>query len=532
MGRTNGRRETTTGYEALKRTALTIGLAFAATAFVAALGTPRLTAAFSDTRTISFYNIHTKETIATTYKKDGKFVPDGLSKINWIMRDWRRNEQTAMDPKTIDILWEMHTELGSKEPIHIICGYRSRSTNDMLRRTVGGQASESQHITGKAVDVSFPDVPLQQMRYSALIREQGGVGYYPTSGIPFIHVDTGNVRHWPRLPRYELALLFPNGRSQHHPADGGSISPDDVKIAQAQHKSLATEIAGFFSLRSSPQPNVQVASAAIAKPSLTGVTKPAVDAPRPATDRVASLTPPPPAIRPQPRLMAEPKLVERPSRLTPAPSDADRSQLMTLVSLATAGDEKPPRLISGPVPASRQAARPTASMPTPITASEPQPRLALSPLALPRTSWTQMAALDPAQVPGAREAATAVLTDAARPGWGNGWSSAPAFDEEHPEELSYRPFPIAPLLTASASINEPALSRMAAPDVAKILAILDSPSAVPPMQFLPGEQTAEVMWAQQFQGKPVNLADSGNADGLEDLPTKLIPRGVKTSSAR
>ncbi|WP_273805237.1 YcbK family protein, partial [Providencia rettgeri] len=68
--------------------------------------------------------------------------PEALEQINWIMRDWRRNQQTTMDPNTIDILWEMHTELGSKEPINIICGYRSRETNEMLRRTVGGQASE------------------------------------------------------------------------------------------------------------------------------------------------------------------------------------------------------------------------------------------------------------------------------------------------------------------------------------------------------------------------------------------------------
>ena len=67
-----------------------------------------------------------------------------------------------MDPELIDLLWEMHGELGSQEPIHIISGYRSRSTNDMLRKTVGGQASESRHILGKAADVQFPDVPLQE----------------------------------------------------------------------------------------------------------------------------------------------------------------------------------------------------------------------------------------------------------------------------------------------------------------------------------------------------------------------------------
>ena len=63
------------------------------------------------------------------------------------------------------------------------------------------------------------------MRYSALIRERGGVGYYPTSGIPFVHVDTGRVSMWPRMPRMELALLFPNGHSKYIPDDGRPITP-------------------------------------------------------------------------------------------------------------------------------------------------------------------------------------------------------------------------------------------------------------------------------------------------------------------
>jgi hypothetical protein len=120
-----------------------------------------------------------------------------------------------MDPATIDLLWEMHTELGSKEPIHVICGHRSEKTNNMLRRTVGGQAKQSQHISGKAIDAAFPDIPVKQMRYSALIRERGGVGYYPTSGIPFVHVIRA------RLPATSRSAV-PNGdqgarkRRPHH----------------------------------------------------------------------------------------------------------------------------------------------------------------------------------------------------------------------------------------------------------------------------------------------------------------------------
>ena len=158
-------------------------------------------------RTISFFTVNSKETLTVQYMKDGKRIPEAMEKINWILRDWRRDEKTTMDPNLIDLLWEIHAELGSKEPIHVISAYRSRNTNDMLRRTVGGQASESRHILGKAMDVMFPDVPLKRLRYSALLRERGGVGYYPTSGIPFVHLDTDRVRAWPRATRQELALL-------------------------------------------------------------------------------------------------------------------------------------------------------------------------------------------------------------------------------------------------------------------------------------------------------------------------------------
>ena len=154
-----------------------------------------------------------------------------------------------MDPDLVDLMWEIHNELGSAEPIHIISGYRSKGTNEMLRRTVGGQASQSRHILGQAADIHFPDVPIKKLRYSALIRERGGVGYYPTSAIPFVHIDTDRVRAWPRLPRNELALLFPNGRTQHLPEDGDPISMDDVKRARAGNTELATQIAEFHQLR-------------------------------------------------------------------------------------------------------------------------------------------------------------------------------------------------------------------------------------------------------------------------------------------
>ena len=54
------------------------------------------------------------------------------------MRDWREDKPIRMDPHLIDLLWEVHREVGAKEPIWIVCGYRSPSTNTRLRRRSRG----------------------------------------------------------------------------------------------------------------------------------------------------------------------------------------------------------------------------------------------------------------------------------------------------------------------------------------------------------------------------------------------------------
>src|SRR4029453_17218621 len=83
---------------------------------------------------------------------------------------------------------------------------------------------------------------------------------------------------------------------------------------------------------------------------------------------------------------------------------------------------------------------------------------------------------------------------------------APAYDEEHPEELSYRPFPIAPFLPAPPPSDDPALARIVHPDLAKILELLDQAGSAPPMRLRPGSQTAQLLWAEQFKGEAIKLS--------------------------
>ncbi len=165
-----------------------------------------------ETRTISFHHIHTDEELTVTYKVNGRYDEEALRKINNLMRDWRESQAIAMDPHLIDLLWEVHREVGAKEAIWIVCGYRSPETNSMLRKRSNGVAQHSQHTLGRAIDFYIPGVPLEQLREAGLRAQRGGVGFYPTSGAPFVHMDTGSVRHWPRMPEAQLAGVLAKGQ--------------------------------------------------------------------------------------------------------------------------------------------------------------------------------------------------------------------------------------------------------------------------------------------------------------------------------
>jgi uncharacterized protein YcbK (DUF882 family) len=373
-------------------------------------GSTDIVAANARDRVISLYTVNAKETLTIQYMKDGKHIPEAMDKINWLLRDWRRDEKAKMDPAIIDLVWEIHNELGSKEPVHVISAYRSRATNDMLRRTVGGQASESRHILGKAMDVMFPDVPLKRLRYAGLVHERGGVGYYPTSGIPFVHLDTDRVRAWPRATRQELALLFPNGRTQHLAADGGSISPADTRVAMANTE-LASEISDLRRQMTEPKAPVQMASLLPGLPTL-------------------------------PKLLSAPKPVERPMALgNKGPTEDERARLAALAAPASV---PAPRLVTEPAPVQRAAARLDAPVPPDMTARAPAPK--------------RLAAADPRPpAPRASEASGVVLPP--KPVF----VAQPAFDDEHFEELSFNMMPAGPLLTPTSSRDDAVLVQLVHP---------------------------------------------------------------------
>jgi len=182
-------------------------------------------------KTLKLFFAHTGERGEFTFKRNGQYDRGELGRLNHFLRDWRKGEDAHMDPHLLDLVWSIYQESGSKDYIHVVSAYRSPETNEMLRRRSSGVAKNSQHRLGKAMDWFVTDVKLADLRAVAMKMQGGGVGYYPTSGSPFVHTDTGNVRAWPRMSRQQLLALFPNGNTLHIPADGKPLPGYEQAVA-------------------------------------------------------------------------------------------------------------------------------------------------------------------------------------------------------------------------------------------------------------------------------------------------------------
>lgn len=230
------------GLEWLSRTGVRVGLASLLLIATNARSVHNATAD-GDTRTLSFHHTHSDEDLTVTFKRNGRYDEAALKKLNHFLRDWRSQDSTTMDRRLFDIVWEVYRDVDGKQPIQIISAYRSPSTNAMLRRRSSGVARFSQHMQGHAMDFFIPGVPLEQIRFAGLRLQRGGVGFYPTSGSPFVHLDVGSIRHWPRMTHDQLARVFPDGRTVHVPTDGKPLKGYELALADIQRRGNGEDVA-------------------------------------------------------------------------------------------------------------------------------------------------------------------------------------------------------------------------------------------------------------------------------------------------
>ncbi|MGZ9897894.1 DUF882 domain-containing protein [Shewanella gaetbuli] len=151
----------------------------------------RSTKGFKD---LSFYNLHTGERGEGHFWIDGQYQKETLNTFSQVLRDHRQNIAAPMDKRLYEYLFQLQNVLNNKDEIHVISGYRSPKTNQMLAAKSNGVAKKSYHMKGMAMDIAIPSVNLKELRDAAISLQLGGVGYYPSSG--FVHIDCGPVRSW------------------------------------------------------------------------------------------------------------------------------------------------------------------------------------------------------------------------------------------------------------------------------------------------------------------------------------------------
>src|SRR6266481_7914923 len=143
-------------------------------------------------RRLRLTNIHTGETFEGTYRNDTGPIDRVMEELCVFLRDHHSGEKTQIDVGLIDFLADVLDAVGETSAT-VLSAYRTAETNAMLARTTFGVAEHSQHIYGRALDVSLGS-KLGEAMNVARAMQRGGVGWYPHSG--FIHIDTGPVRSW------------------------------------------------------------------------------------------------------------------------------------------------------------------------------------------------------------------------------------------------------------------------------------------------------------------------------------------------
>jgi len=145
-------------------------------------------------KTLKLYNLHTGESIASTFWADGRYVPESFRDIDKMLRDHRTDGTIATDRRLVELMFQIQTKLNTEKGLDVVCGYRSPATNAELVREGRTHARNSYHLRGQALDFRVPGRDLPHVRELAMNLQAGGVGYYPRAG--FVHVDVGPVRHW------------------------------------------------------------------------------------------------------------------------------------------------------------------------------------------------------------------------------------------------------------------------------------------------------------------------------------------------
>ena len=146
----------------------------------------------SGPRRLDLKNANTGETFSGPYRDADGPIADAIADLAILLRDHHANKVGPLDVAALDFLADVLDAVGQSKAT-ILSAYRTPATNAMLATRYFGVAEKSQHLYGRALDVSL-DAKLADAESAARRMARGGVGWYPISH--FIHLDSGPPRTW------------------------------------------------------------------------------------------------------------------------------------------------------------------------------------------------------------------------------------------------------------------------------------------------------------------------------------------------
>ncbi len=165
-------------------------------------------------RRLKLYNAHTGESFEGPYRDAIGPIPSAMTDLSYLLRDHHENVVGPLYVETLDFLDDVLTKAGATQAT-VLSGYRTKHTNEMLAERLFGVAEKSQHIVGRAIDITF-DGKLADTAAAARAMKRGGVGWYPESH--FIHIDSGPVRSWTLASQgLDRLLISGSGRRRNSP---------------------------------------------------------------------------------------------------------------------------------------------------------------------------------------------------------------------------------------------------------------------------------------------------------------------------
>ena len=144
---------------------------------------------------LKLINANTKEEVSFQFRKNHRLRSQEVFKLNHFLKDWRTNEIKKFDAIVLNDflkICSLCSETSDALKVSVHSGFRSKETNEYLRRKSHKVARNSMHILGKAIDFSIPGMSAQHLTKIVKANTKGGVGSYPT----FVHLDSGPQRSW------------------------------------------------------------------------------------------------------------------------------------------------------------------------------------------------------------------------------------------------------------------------------------------------------------------------------------------------